>query len=85
MSKTKKTNGARMVAHLGEVPNKYLLALDSGAFTTVMCNKAFVNEFKPMKCDPLLTWNGESVANSASGQLHPLSDIVSLMRMLLST
>ena len=53
------------------VPDRYLVALDSCAYTTVLSNKDFATDIVYGKCDPLLNWNGESFSNDASAQFHP--------------
>jgi hypothetical protein len=66
-----KTNACRMIALASKVPNKYLLALDNCAYTSVICNLDYMSEITHGKCPTLLNWNGGSHANEISGQLHP--------------
>jgi len=61
----------KMVALNSAVSNRFLVALDSCAYTTVLCNDIFASDIVFGQCDPLLNWNGESHANEASAQFHP--------------
>ena len=72
-SNRKKVNGivSKMVALNASVPNRYLVALDSCAYTSVLCNDVFASDIVVGQCDPLVNWNGESHSNLASAQFHP--------------
>ena len=66
-----KVNACRMIAWSSSVPNRFLIALDSCAHSTVLCNADFCSDKIRGKCAPLYNWNGEAHFNEISGNFHP--------------
>ena len=54
-AKPKRANLLMMIAWTGAIPSRYLLALDDGAYTSVLCNEEFMSEIVRGGCPPLLT------------------------------
>ena len=66
-----KVTACRMIAWSSQIPNKFLVAIDNCAYTSVFCNSDYVSDMCIEKCPPLLNWNGESFSNESHGFVHP--------------
>lgn len=52
-----------VVAAVGRVPARFLVAMDSGAYTSVFNNAELLSNVEDVGCAPLLDWHGSKMQN----------------------
>jgi hypothetical protein len=60
-----------VVAAAGRVPARFLVGMDSGAYTSVFNNPDLLTDVEDASCEPLLDWHGAKMQNQARGNFHP--------------